>query len=89
MRTKKGFLKRYVVDANVVLPIGENLTDFGGMLTLSEVASFLWDLLSARDCTKEDLLKAVLNEYDVDEATASADLDTFLQQMRDVNVLDE
>ena len=89
MRTKKGFLRRNVVDANVVLPVGDRLADFGGMLTLSEVASFLWDMLASRDCTKEEMLAAVLSEYDVDEATASADLEVFLQQMRDVGVLEE
>jgi phosphopantothenoylcysteine synthetase/decarboxylase len=37
----------------------------------------------------EDLLAAMLNEYDVDEATAAADLDVLLEKFAEMGVLEK
>lgn len=38
---------------------------------------------------RDDLLAAILNEYDVDEATASADLDALLNKLAEMGVLEK
>ena len=40
------------------------------------------------DCEKADLLKAMLDEYEVSEEKASADIDTFIQKLREADVLE-
>ena len=37
---------------------------------------------------KADLLKAMLDEYEVSEEKASADIDTFIQKLREADVLE-
>lgn len=53
---------------------------------LNELGAFLWELLpEARD--EKDLLRAVLAEYEVDEATAAADITEFLEQLKAMKII--
>ena len=42
MKLKEDFLLRQVADTWVVMPIGQEMLDFNGMLTLNETGAFLW-----------------------------------------------
>ena len=55
---------------------------------LSDVAAFVFEQLK-RPVSREDLLALVLAEFDVDKATASADLDALLAQFREMELLEE
>ena len=46
----------------------------------------LWNRLQ-EECTEEDLVNALLAEYQVDRETAAADVKAFVQQMREVGIL--
>ena len=45
---------------------------------LNETGSFIWDLIARRQSDRQALLDALLAEFEVDAATASADLDALL-----------
>ena len=45
MKLKKNFLLRQVADTWVVMPIGQEMLDFNGMLTLNETGALLWQTL--------------------------------------------
>lgn len=49
---------------------------------LNETGSFVWDLIARRAFDRDGLLAALLDEFDVDRATAAADLDALLAEMR-------
>ena len=87
MRIKDGFVLRNVVDEYIVMPTGSNIAKFEGAVVLNEVSAFIYKLLENPMC-REDLLTAILNEYNVDEATASADLDVLLNKLADMGVLE-
>lgn len=87
MKIKEGFVLRQVADATIVVPAGKASLDFNGMITLNDTAAFLWKLLE-QDREKEDLLKAMLAEYDVDEDTARAGIERFLKKLSDEGLLD-
>ena len=70
------------------MPTGGNIAKFEGAVVLNEVSAFIYKLLE-NPMSREDVLTAVLNEYDVDEATASADLDALLKKLADMGVLDQ
>ncbi len=57
-------------------------------MTLNDSGYFIWKCLS-EDIAYPQLLSAILNEYEVDEATARADLDEFLETARQSGVLEE
>lgn len=87
MRIKDGFVLRNVVDEYIVMPTGNNIAKFEGAVVLNEVSAFIYKLLES-PMSRDDLLTAILNEYDVDEATASADLDVLLKKLADMGVLE-
>ncbi len=88
MKTKTGFLLRSIGDRHVVVAIGKASEEFNGLITLNETGAFLWRLLQ-NGTTYDDMLKAMLAEYEVDEKTASDGIDAFLKTARDANLIDE
>ena len=78
----------YVADRNVVVPIGQASVDFNGLITLNDTGAFLWKKL-VDGCSYDELLAALLAEYDVDEATAKEGIDAFLNTARSANLIDE
>ena len=88
MKMKEGFVLRNVVDEFIIMPTGDNIAKFEGAVVLNEVSAFVFKLLE-NPVSREDLLAAMLNEYDVDEQTAAADLDALLKQFADMGVLEQ
>ncbi len=86
MRVKEDYLLRNVAGSFIVVPVGETSLDFSGVITLNEVGAFLWEKLQ-EDTTKEDLVSAVLAEYDIDEATATADIEEFIGKLKGADLL--
>ncbi len=88
MKIREGFTLRNVADEHMVIPTGENIGKFSGVVVLSDVAAFVFEQLE-RPVSREDLLALMLAEFDVDEATASSDLDALLAQFRELELLEE
>lgn len=88
MKIKEGFVLRDVMDEYIVMPTGDNIAKFDGAVVLNEVSAFVYRLLEEPIC-RDDLLTAVLNEFEVDETTASADLDVLLRKFSDMGILEE
>ena len=87
MKTKKGFMLRNVAGKNIVVPIGQASIDFNGIINLNETGAFLWGEL-AKGCTYDELLDALLSEYDVSEDVARADIDAFIKTAKDADVIE-
>lgn len=87
MKLKYEFIERLIVDEYVMVPAGEAARTFGGMITTSEVGAFIMRALK-QDVSEADLLPMLLEAYEVDEATAKADIEKFLQQLRELDVLE-
>lgn len=88
MKTKKGFMLRQTAGRNIVVAVGQASEEFNGLITLNETGAFLWKMLQA-GTTYEDMLKELLDEYDVSEADAKAGIDAFLKSIRDAELIDE
>jgi hypothetical protein len=87
MKLKKDFVVRSVAGSNIVVPTGAATVDFNGIMTLNETGMFLWELLE-KGAEKEELLKALLSEYDVDEATAKKDIENFIEKLEDTGLVE-
>ena len=88
MNTKKRFMLRSVADTHIVVPIGQASVDFNGLITLNETGAFLWEHL-AEGCSYDELLNALLSEYDVAEDEARKGIDSFLETARNAGVIEE
>lgn len=88
MKIRDGFVLRNVVDEFIVMPTGENIAKFEGAVVLNEVSAFVFRQLE-NAVSRDDLLTAIVNEFDVHEATAAADLDELLAQFGKMGLLED
>lgn len=88
MKIKDGYILRNVMGDYIVMPTGDNMKSFEGAIVLSETSAFVWEKLQ-KNVSKTDLLKDVLSEFDVDEATASADIDALIEKLKSFDVIEE
>ena len=88
MRLSDQYMLRQVADEYLVIPVGEAALKLKGLIGLSESGSLLYRRL--RDgCSEEELVRTLLEEYDIDPGTAQADTRAFLEQMRRMGILIE
>lgn len=86
MIIKKELMKREVAGECFLVPMGKSVYDYNGMFIMTELAAFIWDRLpQAQD--EEEILQAILEEYEVEEAVARADLKAFLDKLRAMDVI--
>jgi hypothetical protein len=64
----------------VLVPIANNIADMNSVYTLNETGAFLWEQIDGKKSVK-DLIKALVNEYDIDGETASRDVMSFIEEM--------
>lgn len=88
MKVKDTFIVREIAGNKVVLPVGAQSDAFGGMITLNETGVFLWNLLG-KEISMEDLVNAMLSEYNVDAGQAQEDVGEFVETLRKAGVLEE
>lgn len=82
MKIKEGFMLREVAGQWVVVPLGENVVEINGIITLSASAALLWKVLESGVEGIEALADALCREYDVDRETALADSGAFLEDLQ-------
>lgn len=88
MKIKNGFAKRNIAGSEIVVPVGVEASRFNGMITLNESGGFFWDCFK-NDVTVDDVVNMVLDEYDADEATVRRDVESFVQMLRDNDLLEK
>ncbi len=86
VKLKEGFIYRTIAGEHVVIPTGNNIADFNGIISLNETAAFLWVKIQS-PFTREDLVEALLQEYEVDRELAGKDVDEFLRTLSEHKVL--
>ena len=86
MIIRKKLLKREIAGESFLVPLGKTVYDTNGLFVLSELGAFIWDRLpDAQD--SEVILRAILEEYEVEESVARADLEEFLDKLRAMEIL--
>ena len=86
MEIRKKLLKREIAGESFLVPLGRTVYDSNGLFVLSELGAFIWDRLEAAE-NSEEILRQILAEYEVEEATAKADLEEFLAKLREMEIL--
>lgn len=88
MRIKNNFILRNIADECLLIPSGTAALSVKGLIAMSESGGLLCRKLQG-GCTRDDLIAALLLEYDVTAEAAAADVDAFLEQMRQLDILTE
>lgn len=83
MKIKEGFIIKKLGTGYVVVTVGQASKDFNGMIRLNPAGEFLWKSIQDGKGSKDKLVEAMLDRYDdLDEVTARADLDEFLESVK-------
>lgn len=88
MKVKSDFILREVAGSYVVVPVNDLTMDFNGMINLNETGAFLFELLQ-KGAEKSELISRMLEEYEVTAEKAEADIDKFIQKLKDADVLEQ
>lgn len=85
MKLKNGFVLREVAGEIIVVPSGEEL-DLNMMITLNDTGRFLWQHLE-KGAEAEELVSALLAEYDVAPELARQAVDAFIARLKELDFL--
>ena len=88
MKLKPEFEIVKVADDYTLIPLGEQMEQFNGTVVLNEVSAFLLNLMK-NDVSKEELVRALTAEYEVDDETAQADIEEALAKMTEIGIIYE
>lgn len=86
MKTNKDFILREIVGECVLVPTGKATQDINGMIHLTPTAAFIWEKYD--ECENlEEIVKSVLDEFEVDEDTATRDVYGFTEVLYKENIV--
>lgn len=72
---------------NVIVPLGIQMSRLNGLIMLNESAAYLWKLLSD-ECTKEELISAFANNFELSVEIARRDVQDFLNDIHNLDLLE-
>ena len=88
MRLISGFCLRKILGETIAVPSQEAARQLSGLASLNETGEFLFRLLETEQ-TEQSLVNSLVDHYEVDIQTAAADVQSFVQILRDNNLLVE
>ncbi|MBC5624047.1 PqqD family protein [Clostridium sp. NSJ-49] len=86
MKLNKDFILREIAGEYILVPIGDTPLSFNGLITVNDVGAFIWNNIE-KTSSEEELLKLILDEYDVDKDSAKEDLAEFLGKLREAEII--
>ena len=88
MKIKSGYVLREIVGEYFIIPIGAESIDNNRMITVNETGKTIWETLQ-KDRSVDELMKIMLDTYEVDEQILRADVDEFLAKIRGAGILED
>ncbi len=88
LKIKAGFVLRTIANQTIAVPIGQRTSDIHGVISLSESGELLWNEL-LKGTEKETLVNLLLDTYEIDRETATADVDEFIDGLFKQGVMEE
>jgi hypothetical protein len=89
MKIKEGFILSKVGGDTVAVASGNLSKTFSGVVVLNGSGAFLWNVLASGGGTDEKgLLSALLDEYEIDESTARADIGLFIDKLSAAGIIE-
>lgn len=87
MKIVREFILRDIAGECVLVPTGAATQEFNGLITMSDTAKFIWENIEKAE-SFEELVKMILDEYEIDEETAKNDAYYFIDQLLQVGFVE-
>ena len=88
MKTKNGFRLRTVCGENIIVAEGIRNIDFSSIISMNEPSAFLWQKVQDKEFDEDLLTNLLLEEYEVDEATARRDIEALVQKWFEAGIIE-
>lgn len=87
MKIKEGFELQNVCGENVVLASGVENINFSKIISLNESAALIWKNVVGKEFDEMDMVKVLLDEYEIDEFTAQKDVVNLVGSWKDAGLI--
>ncbi len=87
MKIKQDLMLRNINEDWIIIPMGERLLEFNGMIKTNQSGSFIWRLLE-KEKSREEIISALIEEYDIDKETGAKEFDTFFKTLIEANIME-
>ena len=87
MKVKKGFELQEVCGEFIIVPAGVENVDFSKIISLNESAADLWkSVAEMEEFSIDDMVKILLEQYEVDEETAREDCAKIAERWKEMGL---
>lgn len=88
MKIKDGFELKDICGENIIISHGKENINFTKIISLNESAALIWNGVIGKDFSIEDMVQAIINEYEIDEATARKDCENIASEWKKVGFIE-
>ena len=88
MKLKNGIVTNSIDGESFAIATGEASKSFNGLIKNNPTAAYIFELLKTEQ-TEESIVKAMMDKYEVDEATVKADVNELLNLLKSKNLIEE
>ena len=88
MRLAKGFITQEFRGEQLMVAVGEAAKRFRGLARSNATAAFIVDRLKT-ETTEAEIVSAVLEEFEADEARVRTDVARIIGQLRSIGAIEE
>lgn len=88
MKIKKGYKLKSVGGQQTIVADRRIIKNFNNVIVLNESAVFLWNLINEREVTKQEMLSALLDEFDISTVLALGNIDVFVKTLKENDIIE-
>lgn len=88
MKIKNGFVLREMCGENIVTAEGIENINFNKLISLNTTAAYLWEALTGKDFTTEDMAGLLVERYGIDMELALKDSENLCNAWKDAGVIE-
>lgn len=81
MRINSNLKIRKIAGESVVIMQGNGVADMTKVISLNSTSEYLWNNLVGKDFELEDVIKLLLDEFNVEEAIARKDAENWIEKL--------
>lgn len=87
MKIKDGYLMDTIGGQQIAVSVNQSDDKYSGFVKMNEVGAFLWEKLQ-KECTIEDLVDALTDEYEVSAEQAREDVEKYIATLESKGILE-
>jgi hypothetical protein len=87
MNIKEGFELRKICGENIIISHGKENINFTKVISLNESAALIWENISGKDFTIEDMVAVLTDNYEVEADVALADCKSLVAEWGEAGLI--